>query len=267
MIPVAASGVTVNPDTPVGCDGNSPSRVDDHLSMPIGPNHCQAEYLEIAKRGPHSTQATPPSHQHTPQPTHPTSGHDHCVEHCRALKGSDSPALTPPAASGLALASGCTGVTVNPDTPAESVAGGHACGGEGPTPLDSTSPLALTSRTASTERPTQTHQQQDLQLRIVTANTTAWSSAKQWLTALPSESRPHLLFLQEHKLRGTQAIDEATAFGTGLGYTSLWTQAGAGPAGTPAGGTAILAVKQLGLISPRLPRGVHPSQRTTLGGR
>ena len=42
---------------------------------------------------------------------------------------------------------------------------------------------------------------EDMQLRIVTANVTAWNSAKAWLTSLPRDQLPQVLLIQEHKLR------------------------------------------------------------------
>ena len=71
--------------------------------------------------------------------------------------------------------------------------------------------------------------------------------------------------IQEHKLCLDKDIDEASTFGASLGYTSVWTPAAKGPGGKPAGGTAILAIHQLGLNKPQLPKGLKIHPRLTMG--
>ena len=88
-----------------------------------------------------------------------------------------------------------------------------------------------------------------VQIRVVTANTTCWASCRAWLQATTAEELPHLLLIQEHKLRTQEAIDDASSFGHRLGYSSIWSVAATGPAGQAAGGTAIFAIRQLGLCA------------------
>ena len=104
-----------------------------------------------------------------------------------------------------------------------------------------------------------------LHLRFVTANVTCWTACRKWLKNAPKDELPHVLMIQEHKLCQDQDIDEASNFGDSLGFTSLWTAASRGPGGKPAGGTAILAVRQLGLIKPQLPKGLKIHSRLTMG--
>ena len=82
---------------------------------------------------------------------------------------------------------------------------------------------------------------------------------------MPSSKRPQVLLIQEHKLTNDEAIGDARSFGSLLGYTSIWTKAGFGPGGKPSGGTAILAIAQLGLVKPKLPQGTQVHSRATMG--
>ena len=104
-----------------------------------------------------------------------------------------------------------------------------------------------------------------LTLHFVTANVTSWTSCREWLKNTPKDPLPHVLMLQEHKLCQARELDEASTFGASLGYTSLWTPAAKGPGGKTAGGTAILAIQQLGLIKPQLPKGLKTHPRLTMG--
>ena len=78
-------------------------------------------------------------------------------------------------------------------------------------------------------------------------NCTKWSSYCGWFDERPKGERPGILFIQEHKLRGTEELQEASAFMNARGYTSIWTPTGKGPNGGPAGGTAVAAIAALGL--------------------
>ena len=124
-----------------------------------------------------------------------------------------------------------------------------------------------TAQGASTDKATEPGQAKlsTLHMHIVTVNSTSWSACRDWLSDLPPKERPHVVLVQEHKLATKEAIDDASTSGHLLGYTSIWTMAGKGPKGGPAGGTAILAITQLGLTKPRLPHGAQPHPRSTMG--
>ena len=62
-----------------------------------------------------------------------------------------------------------------------------------------------------------------------------------------------------------EAIDDAAAYGQAMGYTSVWTPAAPGPGHGPAGGTAILAITQLGLTRAKVPKHKTLHPRATAG--
>ena len=83
--------------------------------------------------------------------------------------------------------------------------------------------------------------------------------------SLEDADRPQVIFVQEHKLLTQESIDDAAAYGLSMGYTSVWTPAVPGPGQGPAGGTAILAIPQLGLTRAKVPKPLAAHPRATAG--
>ena len=103
-----------------------------------------------------------------------------------------------------------------------------------------------------------------MNMRIVTVNATCWQACKQWLEQTSAQDRPHIILLQEHKVLHDEAVAEAQSWAFLVGYTSVWTKAQQGPGGRAVGGTAIFATEQLGLIKPKLGKGVEQHARATI---
>jgi exonuclease III len=80
-------------------------------------------------------------------------------------------------------------------------------------------------------------------LRIVTANTSSWSTAQLFL----AQTTAHVVCVQEHKLHGQEKIDEAYAWAAKLGWTSIWSQAVMTEKDGYSGGVAIFARNGVGL--------------------
>ena len=57
-------------------------------------------------------------------------------------------------------------------------------------------------------------------MTVLTVNSTSWPSFKRWWFS--QDSLPHLVVLQEHKLRAQEDIDEASSFLLRQGYASYW---------------------------------------------
>ena len=84
-------------------------------------------------------------------------------------------------------------------------------------------------------------------LAVDTVNCTSWSSIKSWLGSTSS----HVVLVQEHRLRDSESLGEASNWASSNGWKSIFAAANSAPGGGSSGGVAILVRNFLGLYIPR----------------
>ena len=102
---------------------------------------------------------------------------------------------------------------------------------------------AQPTRKRDTGRGRKTDTTEQFGLIAVTANTTCWATAKEFLM----QTDAHLVFLQEHKLLGPE-IAQASQWADSEGWIHTFTPATTGPGGGASGGVAILSRRGVGLV-------------------